>query len=156
MLKRPKDRWLCRGLKQHTSVCTPTLSLPRNELRSLVRCFKWTKSLVARPFKWSRLNTAFKWYYKFFSILQNKICNFDQFWLQPFLRVEGLSPIHQKVFMKWLIYNKIKFFVNDILRKLKLKKNPGLQPRWSPEFFSGFFTQLHKLRSLRRSFLHFH
>ena len=27
---------------------------------------------------------------------------------------------------------------------------------WSPEFFSGFFTQLHKLRSLRRSFLHFH
>ena len=23
-------------------------------------------------------------------------------------------------------------------------------------FFSGFFTQLHKLRSLRRSFLHFH
>ena len=28
--------------------------------------------------------------------------------------------------------------------------------RWSPEFFLGFFTQLHKLRSLRRSFLHFH
>ena len=29
--------------------------------------------------------------------------------------------------------------------------------KWrSPEFFSGFFTQLHKLRSLRRSFLHFH
>ena len=26
----------------------------------------------------------------------------------------------------------------------------------SPEFFSGFFTQLHKLRSLRWSFLHFH
>ena len=32
----------------------------------------------------------------------------------------------------------------------------GFKPRWSPEFFSGFFTQLHKLRSLRRSFLHFH
>ena len=31
----------------------------------------------------------------------------------------------------------------------------GFKPRWSPEFFSGFFTQLHKLRSLRRSFLHF-
>ena len=77
---------------------------------------------MARPFKWSRLNTAFKWYYKFFSILQNKICNFDQFWLQPFLRVEGLSPIHQKVLMKWLIYKNIKFFVNDILRKLKWKK----------------------------------
>ena len=28
-------------------------------------------------------------------------------------------------------------------------------PRWSLNFFSGFFTQLHKLRSLRRSFLHF-
>ena len=27
--------------------------------------------------------------------------------------------------------------------------------RWSPEFFAGFFTQLHKLRSLRGSFLHF-
>ena len=31
----------------------------------------------------------------------------------------------------------------------------GFKPRWSREFFSGFFTQLHKLRSLRRSFLHF-
>ena len=29
--------------------------------------------------------------------------------------------------------------------------------KWrSPEFFSGYFTQLHKLRSLRRSLLHFH
>ena len=28
--------------------------------------------------------------------------------------------------------------------------------RSGPEIFSGFFTQLHKLRSLRRSFLHFH
>ena len=32
----------------------------------------------------------------------------------------------------------------------------GFKPRWSPEFFSGFFTQLHKLHSLRRSFLHLH
>ena len=32
----------------------------------------------------------------------------------------------------------------------------GFKPRWSPELFSGFFTQLHKLRSLRRSFLHSH
>ena len=30
-----------------------------------------------------------------------------------------------------------------------------VQPRWSPEFFSRFSTQLHKLPSLRRSFLHF-
>ena len=37
-------------------------------------------------------------------------------------------------------------------------KSPGhgLKPPWSPKFFSGFFTQLHKLGSLRRSFLHFH
>ena len=33
---------------------------------------------------------------------------------------------------------------------------PAPKPRWSHEFFSGFFTQLHKLRSLRLSFLHFH
>ena len=32
----------------------------------------------------------------------------------------------------------------------------GFKPRWSPELFSGFFTPLHKLRSLRRSFLHVH
>ena len=32
----------------------------------------------------------------------------------------------------------------------------GFKPRWSPDFFSGLFTQLHKLRSLRRSLLHFH
>ena len=35
-------------------------------------------------------------------------------------------------------------------------KKPEKKTRWSPDFFSGFFTQLHKLRSLRRSFLHFH
>ena len=28
--------------------------------------------------------------------------------------------------------------------------------QWTQFFFSGFFTQLHKLRSLRRSFLNFH
>ena len=33
---------------------------------------------------------------------------------------------------------------------------PWKKPICSREFFSGFFTQLHKLRSLRRSFLHFH
>ena len=37
----------------------------------------------------------------------------------------------------------------------KLTLGHGFKPRWSPEFFSGFFTQLPKLRSLRRSFLHF-
>ena len=31
----------------------------------------------------------------------------------------------------------------------------GFKPCRSPEFFSGFFTQLRKLRSLQRSFLHF-
>ena len=40
------------------------------------------------------------------------------------------------------------------LRKEAWKKNQDL-PRWSPDFFFSFFTQLHKLRSLRRSFLHF-
>ena len=36
-------------------------------------------------------------------------------------------------------------------------KSPGhgFKPDSSPEFFSGFFNQLHNLRSLRRSFLHF-
>ena len=32
----------------------------------------------------------------------------------------------------------------------------GSNPVEVLNFFSGFFTQLHKLRSLRRSFLHFH
>ena len=39
--------------------------------------------------------------------------------------------------------------------KMKRSWGHGFKPRWNPEFFSGFFTQLHKLRSLRRSFLHF-
>ena len=34
-------------------------------------------------------------------------------------------------------------------------KEMSVNDIWSPEFFSGFFTQVHKLRSLRRSFLHF-
>ena len=37
--------------------------------------------------------------------------------------------------------------------EIKMKKWSSLK---SFSFFSGFFTQLHKLRSLRRSFLHFH
>ena len=40
----------------------------------------------------------------------------------------------------------------------RLSRGHGFKPRWSPEyiyFFSDFFTQSHKLRSLRRSFLHF-
>ena len=36
-----------------------------------------------------------------------------------------------------------------IMLRKEAEKNSGL-------FFSGFSTQLHKLRSLRRSFLHFH
>ena len=43
-------------------------------------------------------------------------------------------------------------WVNDIWNKSHM--NSGLQR--GPEYFSGFFTQLHKLRSLQRSFLHFH
>ena len=38
----------------------------------------------------------------------------------------------------------------------KIQDFNGFKRRWSPEIFSGFFKQLHKLRSLRRSFLHFH
>ena len=37
-----------------------------------------------------------------------------------------------------------------------VSRGHGFKPHWSPEFFSGFFMQLHKLHSLRRSFLHFH
>ena len=41
------------------------------------------------------------------------------------------------------------------LRKEDWKKN-RFKPRWSAEFVLGFFTQFHKLRSLRRSFLRFY
>ena len=41
--------------------------------------------------------------------------------------------------------------------QLRLLCNCVKKPEKSPEFFSGgFFTQLHKLRSLRWSFLHFY
>ena len=40
------------------------------------------------------------------------------------------------------------------LRKEAWKKKKFMTT-WSPEFFSGFFMQLHKLHSLLRSFLHF-
>ena len=44
---------------------------------------------------------------------------------------------------------RIEFLQSDKLNCVKKpEKNSGLQ--------RGFFTQLHKLRSLRRSFLHFH
>ena len=48
--------------------------------------------------------------------------------------------------MKWKWRNELTQFMQ--LCKEAWKKK-------SPEFFSGFFTVLHKLRSLRRSFLHF-
>ena len=37
-----------------------------------------------------------------------------------------------------------------------LATNKSTLCSWSPVFLSGFFTQLHKLCSLQRSFLHFH
>ena len=37
----------------------------------------------------------------------------------------------------------------------KPEKKKKFRIPWSPEFFSGFFMQLHKLHSLLRSFLHF-
>ena len=40
-------------------------------------------------------------------------------------------------------------------RSICSSRGHGFKPRWSPDFFFlGFFTQMHKLRSLRRSFLH--
>ena len=61
----------------------------------------------------------------------------------------------------------MQYYLRNCIKKPE--KNSGLQrralhrqsrghrfkPCWSPEFFSGFFTQLHKLHSLRRPFLHF-
>ena len=38
----------------------------------------------------------------------------------------------------------------------RFREVTGSSPEFFFFFFSGFFTQLHKLRSLRRSFLHFH
>ena len=45
--------------------------------------------------------------------------------------------------------------VAKIAQLVEHRTGIGFKPRWSSEFFSGFITQLHKLRSLRRSFLHF-
>ena len=72
------------------------------------------------------------------------------------------------VCVKWrmilVVVNKIYATACEAWKKsgLQLDLNPWyttahlLKPRWSAEFFSGFFTQLHKLRSLWQSFLHFH
>ena len=51
--------------------------------------------------------------------------------------------------------------MNRKMKKWSSQCTPFMQLReeaWKKvlNFFSGFFTQLHKLRSLRRSFLHFH
>ena len=53
--------------------------------------------------------------------------------------------------------NTAKITVNSSVDRAshRSSRGHGFKPPWSPEFFSGFFTQLHKLRSLRRSFLHF-
>ena len=56
----------------------------------------------------------------------------------------------------WLAPNVSGFIAQSVEHRTGKSRGHGFKPRWSPEFFSGFFTQLHKLRSLRRSFLHFH
>ena len=55
----------------------------------------------------------------------------------------------------WPAPNVSGFIAQLVEHRTGKSRGHGFKPRWSPEFFSGFFTQLQKLRSLRRSFLHF-
>ena len=54
----------------------------------------------------------------------------------------------------WPAPNVSGFIAQLVEHRTGKSRGHGFKPRWSPGFFSGFF--LHKLRSLRRSFLHFH
>ena len=56
----------------------------------------------------------------------------------------------------WPALNVSGFIAQLVEHRTGKSRGHGFKPRWSPEFFSGFFTQLHKLCSLRRSFLHFY
>ena len=58
---------------------------------------------------------------------------------------------------KWRNDQKLQDFNGVWTRDLAIPVRCSTNELWSHWiFFSGFFTQLHKLRSLRRSFLHFH
>ena len=57
----------------------------------------------------------------------------------------------------WPAPNVSGFIAQLVEHRTGKSRGHGFKPRWSPEFFfSGFFMQLHKLCSLRRSFLHLH
>ena len=56
----------------------------------------------------------------------------------------------------WPAPNVSGFIVHLVEHRTGNREVTGSNPVEVLNFFSGFFTQLHKLRSLRRSFLHFH
>ena len=71
----------------------------------------------------------------------------------------------RKKYCLFLVFHLAYTFIVPTVHGLKMKKwfsqwTQFMQLRkevWEKfKFFTGFFTQLHKLRSLRRSFLHFH
>ena len=56
----------------------------------------------------------------------------------------------------WPAHNVTGFIAQLVEHRPGNREVMGSNPVEVLNFFSGFFTQLHKLRSLRRSFLHFH
>ena len=79
--------------------------------------------------------------------------------MKPLTLGAGQLWVHMFPWKKWvlMIYEINHIWTAEMKWKWRNERRcHGFKSRWSPEFFSGFFTQLHKLRSLRRSFLHFH
>ena len=84
--------------------------------------------------------------------------------MKPLTLGAGQLWVHMFPWKKWvlMIYEINHIWTAEMKWKWRndriasVSRGHMFKPRWSPEFFSGFFTQLHKLHSLRRSCLHFH
>ena len=106
---------------------------------------------------WSQVKSMFVWNMKPLTLGAGQLwfhmfpwfISFPQFIYHLFSYIINTHFFHGKIWThNWPAPN-----VSGFIAQLR---GHGFKPRWSPEFFSGFFTQLHKLRSLGRSFLHFH
>ena len=69
-----------------------------------------------------------------------------------------VNDIWNKSYMNCGNEMKMKRWSSQWMQFMQLRKEAWKKFRTSSEFFffSGFFTELHKLRSLRQAFLHFH
>ena len=122
-----------------------------NEIKMKKWSSEWTQFMQLRKEAWKKSRTA-TGFEPLTSLLPVR-CSTN--WVMKPLTLGAGQFLSQEHMNPQLTCSLRQWFQNSVGRaSYRQSRGHGFKPRWSPGFFSGFFTQLHKLRSLRRSFLH--